>query len=438
MSDMPEGVEAPPPGVHTAAIVRWTLVALMAIGAAASVVAYTGALHTPAAERTGVLYHCPMHPSIVQDHPGECPICGMTLVPFSPAAATADDGEHAGHEDTPAGLVPVTLAPERIQLLGMRTTPVTRATLAPEIRTIGVVAADETRRAQVHARFAGWIETLPASETGRHVRRGEVLATIYSPDLLTTQQELVNAGRWAAGDGGTGFTRDLVVGARRRLELLGVAPEDVAAVERSGRPLQAMPLRAPIDGYLVGKTAVQGLYVEPGTALFEVADLATVWVQADVYEADLARVHVGDPARFDVAAYPDAPFTGRVEFLAPTLDPGTRTVRIRLVVPNPDLRLRPGMYGDVRLTVATTDGLLVPREAVVDTGTATYVFLVRDRGRFEPRLVTLGARTGDRVEVRSGVAEGDVVVTTANFLLDSESRLRAALGGAPSHQHGAP
>jgi Cu(I)/Ag(I) efflux system membrane fusion protein len=439
---LPEGEEAPPPGVRTASIVRWLLIGVMALAAAASLLVALGGRSGRGDGAGGtadaaVQYYCPMHPQIVQDHPGECPICSMTLVP-RPAGAGAETtaappgpgpGTGAADGGVP-GLAPIVLAPERVQLIGLRTAPVVRGPLTETLRTVGFVAPDETRQAVVQPRFAGWIETLPVSQTGQHVRRGEVLATIYSPELLATQQELRNARRWAADDAAGRFADGLAAAARRRLELLGIAPEDVRALERGDAARPAVPLRAPIDGWVTEKTAVAGRAVEPGMPLFALADLSTVWVQADVYEPDIGRIAVGAPARFTTAAHPGTIFDGRVEFLMPTVDPATRTLRVRLAFPNPDLRLRPGMYGDVALGVAARDGLLVPREALVETGEHAYVFVTETGGRFVPRAVTVGAREDARVEILSGLAEGETVVTTGNFLLDSESRLHAAISGA--------
>lgn len=446
---LPEGEEAAPPGVRTMAAVRWALVLLMAGLAAASVLHYAGVFAPRGGITAAVQYYCPMHPSVVQDQPGECPICGMTLVAretgaaasASPAAdAPADADRHAS--DVP-GLVPVTLPPERVQLMGIRTAPAVRTALGSELRTVGYVAANEGTLSQVHTRFSGWIQELRVARTGERVRRGDVLATIYSPALLTTQQELLSARRFtrggdAAAEGATSIQDALVAGARRRLELFGVAPEDIRTVERSGRPIAAVPLRAPSDGYVTEKAAVQGAYVGPETTLFQIADLSTVWVLAEVYESELARVAAGTEGALTLAAYPGARFVGTVDYVYPTVDPATRTVRVRLVFPNPDLQLRPGMYGDVVLALPAAEALVVPREAVVDTGEIAYVFVLRDGGRFEPRKVRTGARTADAVAVTEGLADGDVVVTTANFLVDSESRLRAAITGMTSAGGTAP
>ncbi len=447
---LPEGEEAAPPGVRAMAIVRWALVVVMAALATVSVLHYAGVLTPHGAATATVQYYCPMHPAVVQDAPGECPICGMTLVPRQSggAAPEADDAAPAHdaaapaaattpHDDGVPGLVSVTLPPERVQLMGIRTATVSRETLGAGLRAVGYVAPNEAGIVQVHTRFSGWIQELRVARTGERVRRGDVLATIYSPALLTTQQEFLNARRYthpdhdgaAPDDTNAHVQTSLVEGARRRLELFGLAPEDVRTLERSGTPLQAVPVRAPRDGYVVDKAAQQGGYVEPETTLFQIADLSTVWVLAEVYESELARLRVGAEATLSLTAYPSESFSGTVDYVYPTLDAATRTVRVRVVFPNPDLRLRPGMYGDVLLALPATDALVVPRDAVVDTGELTYVFVARDGGRFDPRRVRLGARAGDTVAVEDGLAEGEVVVTGANFLVDSESRLRAAING---------
>ncbi len=234
--------------------------------------------------------------------------------------------------------------------------------------------------------------------------------------------------------------------ARRRLELLGISPQEIDAVIKTRKPQRAIAIRSPVDGHVITKNAVVGMSVSPGVPLFEVANLATVWVLAEVYESDLKRIQVGQTARFESSAYPGETFTGKVKFVYPTLDPQSRTLRVRLEFrnrPGPaGLRLRPGMYGDVLLDLPAADGLMVPAEALVDTGDMQYVFVAKPEGRFEPRRVRSGARQDDRVEIVEGLAEGEKVVTTANFLIDSESRLHAAIGGqaapAPASDARAP
>jgi Cu(I)/Ag(I) efflux system membrane fusion protein len=420
----PEVRAAPPPGAKTMAVVRWVLVAVTALAAVVSVASYAGVLGGAPATTARQLYTCPMHPSIVQDHPGQCPICSMTLVPkvTRPAAPS--------HAVAPVpGLAEVELTPERIQLVGMRTAPVRREALGGDLRTVGVVAPSERGLAQINTRFAGWVEKLFVSETGERVRRGQVLATIYSPDVLKAEQELLVARGWT-GEGGFGEN------ARRRLELLGISRQEIDQVLREGKPTDAIAIRAPVEGYVVAKNAVAGVAVQPGTVLFEVADLSTVWVTADVFEVDVPRVTLGQPARLELAAYPGQAYTGKVKFIYPVLDPQSRTLHVRLEFKNrfdrEGPRLRPGMYGTVYLSLPATTGLIVPAEAVVDTGERRYLFVARPGGRFEPRQVQVGTRAGGKVVILSGVSEGETVVTTGNFLLDSESRLRAGVDGQPA------
>ncbi|HSY38241.1 MAG TPA: efflux RND transporter periplasmic adaptor subunit, partial [Polyangia bacterium] len=343
------------------------------------------------------------------------------------------------------GLADVELTPERIQLIGMRTATVRREALGGELRTVGVVAASERGLAQINTRFSGWIQKLLVSETGERVRRGQVLATIYSPDVLRAEQELLVAHGWTAaapnGPKAAGpqdhdhddFASGLDANARRRLELLGISSPEIDEILRTGKAIEAIAIRSPVDGYVVGKSAVVGVAVQPGTVLFEVADLSQVWITADVYEQDISRVKVGQRARLELSSFPGELHTGKVSFISPTLDSGNRTLRLRLEFKNSSdrsgPRLRPGMFGTVYLDLPSTTGLMVPAEAVVDTGEKHYLFVSEEGGRFEPRAVKVGAHFKDKVEIVSGVTEGETVVTTGNFLVDSESRLRAAIEG---------
>jgi len=384
-----------------------------------------------------------MHPAIVQDHPGDCPICGMTLVPKAKSGARPAAAAPADAAAAPPGLAAVDLTPERIQLIGMRTAAVKREALGGELRAVGVIVANERGLAQINTRFAGWIQKLTVSATGERVKRGQVLATIYSPDVLRAEQELLVARGWISGPGGgakspheDGFTAGLDASARRRLELLGISGQEIDEVLRTGKAIEAIAIRSPVEGYVVAKSAVAGVAVQPGTVLFEVADLSTVWVNAEIYEQDISRIHVGQKARLELSSFPDETHAGKVQFIYPVLDTASRTLRLRLEFRNKSdrngPRLRPGMYGNVLLDLPSTTGLMVPAEAVVDTGETHYLFVAKEGGHFEPRVVKVGARLKDRIEVLSGVAEGERVVTTGNFLIDSESRLRAAIEGQTS------
>jgi Cu(I)/Ag(I) efflux system membrane fusion protein len=359
--------------------------------------------------------------------------------PAAPTPSTTDAGRVPG-------LAAIDLTPERIQLIGMRTATVARAPLGDSLLAAGVVAADERGLAQISVRFSGWVQQLLVAETGRHVKKGEVLATIYSPEVARAEQELLTARGWAARDTAGGAPSggeaapadlgDLGAAARRRLELLGIAPPEIDAVVARGKPGDSVPIRSPVDGFVAARNVVPGAAVQPGPPLFEVANLSRVWVLADVLEQDAARLRVGQKGTLELAAYPGERFEGRVQLIYPTLAAATRTLKVRLELrnrPGPGgVKLRPGMTGNVSLALPAAAGLVVPAEALVDTGDHQYVFVATGGGHFEPRAVRAGPRVGDRVQILSGLAAGDTVVATGNFLIDSESRLRAAIAGQAS------
>lgn len=458
--ELPDGAEAPPPGVKTMATVRWALVALMALVAAGAWLHWartTGHAHVSS---SAVQYRCPMHPAVLQDRPGSCPICGMDLVPASaarpadaastPAASytcpmhpevTSDDPKArcpkcgmflvaAAPKAAPAGLAPVTIGPERAQLIGVRTATVLRQRITPQLRTVGFISANEGMIALVSSRVIGWIEDLHVAQSGQRVKKGEALATVYSPDLLAAETAYLNTVRWAerqASGGQAATSSGADSDARRRLELYGMARQDIAEITKAGKPMNAVPIRSPVDGFVARKSALAGLYVQSGTELFQIVDLSTVWVVADVYEHEMTSVQVGQTARLSLGAYPSETFNGRVHFIYPAVNPETRTLQARMEFKNPGLKLRPGMYADVVIEGSAAERLAVPTEALVETGESQYVFVAREQGRFEPRKVRTGLRRDDRVEVLEGLAAGERVVTTANFLVDSESRLQAAV-----------
>jgi Cu(I)/Ag(I) efflux system membrane fusion protein len=437
VSAAPNEHERVPSGVRAMAVVRWVLVVAMAAIAGLSIAHAAGSRRpTTASEKHGRLYRCPMHPAIVQDHPGECPICGMTLVldPETGPPSGGDHGTEPGASNVPE-LAAIDLPPERVQLIGMRTAKVQRAPLAETLRTVGVIAAPDRGLAQISVRFPGWVQKLEVPDTGRRVARGEILATIYSPDVLAAEQEYLTARGWESGTGApAGETGELAAAARRRLELLGIASAEIDALAARGKVSDAVPIRSPVAGYVTARNVVAGAAVTPGTPLFEVADLSRVWLLAEVFEQDAARLHVGQKATLELAAFPGERFVGRVQLVYPTVNPQTRTLRVRLEFTNKTgpggPKLRPGMTGDVALELPKAEGLVIPSEAVVDTGERQYVFVARGGGRFEPRLVRVGARAGERAQIADGLTEGETVVTTGNFLLDSESRLRAAINGS--------
>jgi Cu(I)/Ag(I) efflux system membrane fusion protein len=386
-------------------------------------------------------YHCPMHPTYVSDKPGDCPICGMRLVPMAAGASAAGETVQRG-QDTPgvAGRGAVVLTPERRQMLGIRSEEVRRAPLTRTIRTVGRVAPDERRLHHVHTKYEGYVEHLYVDFTGKFVRKGEPLLSLYSPELVATQQEYLLAWRAQKQLAASGIPAvekggvDLLEAARQRLLLWDIRAEDIERLEKTGQVKRTLDLHSEISGYVVQKMAVHGMRVMPADTLFDIADLSSLWVLADVYESDLPSVRLGMVGEVSVPYIPGRTWRGPVTYIAPTVEEKTRTIKVRIEVANAGEELKPDMFADVFLESARGSGVVVPESAVIDAGDRRLVFLDRGEGRFEPREVKLGARVSGGFEVLAGLAEGDRVVTSANFLLDSESSLKAALSamGTPS------
>jgi Cu(I)/Ag(I) efflux system membrane fusion protein len=388
------------------------------------------------AQTAEALYHCPMHPTYTSDRPGQCPICNMDLEPVGAGGA---GGAMAG--DVP-GLTGIHLEPERIQRIGVRTAVAEKRALGATLDLVAFVAPDEARLRQIQLRVAGWVRELHVSRTGESVRAGQPLLALYSPELFQSEKEFLIELE-AAGVGGAAdmhHEAEALRAARARLALLEVPADEVERLERERRAETRLTLRSPVSGTVLERGVTEGQYVGPGTPLLTVADLSTVWLLLDLYERDLARVRAGDRATFESDALPGRPFEGRVDFIYPTVTPETRTVKARIVLSNPRGELRPGMYGRVRLAPRGEAVLTVPAEAVVHTGDHDYVFLMHADGHFEPRMVRVGATDGALTEIRGGIAAGDTVVASAAFLIDSESRLRAAIsgtsGGGAAGAHG--
>jgi Cu(I)/Ag(I) efflux system membrane fusion protein len=412
--------------------VRWVLfggLTLLAFVSVASFVAWrvelgkTSGPSTSAARKAGTaLYRCPMHPSYTSDKPGECPICGMSLERVEAGAATADE---AASGDVP-GLVTVQIPVERTQRIGVRLARVEAGALGEGRSLVGFVAPDETRMKRVQLRVAGWVQDVVVNRTGELVKTDQPMLSLYSPELYQSEREYLIA----MGEGGAGHDAGAHDASRERLRLLGVPDDEVARLERERTASSRLTLRSPVTGTVLERNLVEGQYVGAETPLFTVADLSRVWVLVDLYEMDQGRVKVGDRARFTADGVPGRTFDARIDFVYPTISNETRTLKARLVLDNRDGVLRPGMYGQVE--VSTSRGhaaLVVPAEAVVNTGEVSYVFLARGGGRFEPRRVWTGRGDGDRITVLQGLAEGDTVVASASFLIDSESRLKAAIAG---------
>ncbi|MGA8893261.1 MAG: efflux RND transporter periplasmic adaptor subunit [Anaeromyxobacteraceae bacterium] len=391
--------------------------------------------HAGAKAEARTQYTCPMHPTIVSDHPGDCPICGMALVRVDGGAAgtsgAATGGEAPGGGASVSGLAPVNIDPQRQQLIGLRTVEATRGPVSASWRTVGKVAVDETRVHHVNIKVGGFVDTVLVDYVGKPVRSGEPLFTIYSPDLLSVQQEYLLALRTRKALSGGGFAEgagnDLVDAARERLKLWDIPDSEIRRLETTGKPTKTLTMFSPMTGVVTKKDIVMGHRLNEGDMPYEITDLSKVWVLADAYESDLSRIRLGMPATLSLQAFPGSTFVGRVIFIDPILDPKTRTAKVRLEFANPRGELKPEMFGEVTLQAPTREGLRIPADAVIDSGTRKVVFIAIGEGKFQPREVTLGAESGDQVEVLRGVEAGERVVTRANFLVDSESRLRASL-----------
>ncbi len=330
--------------------------------------------------------------------------------------------------------VPIDVTASTVQQLGIRLETVARKSLAQEVRAVATVVPDESRISHVHTRVSGWVEHLNVNTTGEIVRAGQPLAHIFSQELFSSQTEYLAIRRTTSA---SGITSVVVAGGRTRLGVLGMTPTDIDAIEQTGEPKRLFTVAAPRSGVVVNRGVTVGTSVDPSTTLLTIADLSRVWILAEVPEANIATVSIGTRATLDFPASGRAPFDARIDFIYPTLSERTRTLRVRLSAANANGVLRPGLYGTVAFESAGPAVLTVPRDAVVDTGVQQHVF-VATGDRYEPRAVTLGVQLADRVEIRTGLDEGERVVAAGVFLLDSESRLRATGGGGGHSGHGAP
>ncbi|HEU4726889.1 MAG TPA: efflux RND transporter periplasmic adaptor subunit [Kofleriaceae bacterium] len=357
-------------------------------------------------------YTCSMHTQVHSATPGKCPICSMDLVPVMtdarPGTIRIDD--------------------QRRALLGIRTARVTREPIDLEITAKGRLTYDETRLHEITLKVGGYVSDLRVNANGQSVRKGDTLFTLYSPELYAAEQEYLiarqNADVMRAGDPARG---DLLSrAAETKLRLWDFGDEQLRAIAASGTPLERVPFRSPVSGVVIEKNLVDGAAVMAGQRLFRIADLDQIWVEADVYEADLPRITKDMKATVTLSYLPDKRFEGKVAFVYPYLDPASRTGRVRIALPNKGLELKPDMYANATFQIPLGPRLTVPTSAVIYTGPRRLVFVDTGGGALTPREVTIGARAGDRVEIASGLAEGDVVVSSGNFLVAAESRVRSA------------
>jgi Cu(I)/Ag(I) efflux system membrane fusion protein len=405
------------------------------------------------------LYTCGMHPNVIQDKPGNCPICGMKLTPLKRStgvAAASGSGErkikyykstmrpgevsdHPGKDSMGMDLVPVyadeaaaaattiTLEPETIQNMNLRTAVVTNGPLRRVIRTVGTIDYNEPALSDVTTKFKGWIEKLYVDATGQLVMKGEPLLEIYSPELYSAQTEYLLAASGPARD--VPGHSALLESARLKLKFFDISEEQIAELESTREAKKTLRIVAPQDGFVINKLVVEGQMVDAGATIYRLADLGLVWVYAEVYEQDLPFIQLGQEALVSLSYLPDRQFRGRVTFIYPTVNEKTRTARVRMEFHNPGYLLKPGMFATVELRAELQpSAVLVPDMAILRSGKQNTVFVALDGGRFDPRTVVLGPRAeGDQYQVLSGLRAGERVVTSGQFMLDSESQLREAI-----------
>lgn len=358
---------------------------------------------------------CSMHPSVRQQGPGKCPICGMELIPVTNAQEAQ-------------GIVMIDEA--RRQLIGVKTGPVVEGPMRQSFRAVGQVTYDESKLSDVNLKVQGWITKLFVNQTGQRVSAGQPLFSLYSPELYNAQQDLLLAtkGASASASSASGATTrtDLGRAARQRLHLLGLTEGQIANIEKSAAPSENVTISSPASGFVIEKNVVEGASVDPGMRLFRIAALNKVWVEADVYEGDLRHVHLGQVAKVTLDFLPGRLYEAKVSYIYPYLDPKNRTVRVRTELANKDLDLRPGMYATIELAADAEPRLQVPAAAVVYTGPRRLVFLDLGDGRFRPQEIRVGSQAEGMYEVLDGLHAGDVVATSGVFLIAAEARIRTA------------
>jgi RND family efflux transporter MFP subunit len=402
---------------------RWALCGLLITCAAALLLAGCGQAPN-ASSHEQQLYTCGMHPQVIQDKPGNCPICGMKLTPIRKQTGGAPGATNVSPVQTSI----ITIDPVTTQNMDLRTAAVTRGPLRRIVRTVGIVDFAEAAQTEVTTKFKGWIEKLYVDYTGQQVHHGEPLFEVYAPDLYSAETEYVLAMEEATSKGGVGAEL-IKKSALDKLRYFDISEEQIAELEKSRQVRKTLRVSAPRDGIVVEKMVLEGQMVEAGMKLYRLADLGTVWVQSQVYEQDLPLVKLGQEATVSLSYLPDRKFRGRVTFIYPTVDEKTRTVRVRMEFHNPGFFLKPGMFATVELTADLAESaLLVPDMAVLRSGERNTAFVALDGGKFEPRALVLGPRSeNNQYEVLSGLNEGERVVTSGQFMLDSESQLREAI-----------
>ena len=406
-------------------------------------------------EADGQLFTCPMHPHLLLHGPGACPICGMELVPVEPdppaqgrdSASTSADDPHDPH-DPHGSPVSVHVDPAFLQNFNVRTEVVGEGSLDREIRTVGYLAHDDEAVFSVNTKFGGWIEEAHVATVGERVSKGDVLFEIYSPELVTSQWDYISAIEYAdrlrqrgAHDDAVRQAESLAAAARERLRSWDMTPRQIEALETTREPSRTVEFVSPVSGFLVGKTgdSLEGLRLSPGMTVLKFADHRTLWVEAEFFEHDVRHLREGQQVVVTIDAFPQRQWEGTILFFRPAMNPATRTLTGFVKVANDDMLLRPKMFANVvARTPAAADAVLIPSDAVLRTGGRAVVIVAEGDGHFTPREVRLGLSAGGRQQVLEGLAEGETIVTTSQFLFDSESNMRAAIARlaaeAPNHE----
>ncbi len=367
-----------------------------------------------------VFWYDPMHPNYKSDKPGIAPDCGMDLVPMYEGQGAIENGM-------------IKVAPERQRALGVRTSVAEEKVILRTVRTSGQIIADETRIAHVHVKTQGWIEKVYVDFVGQLVHKGQPLFTIYSPDLVATQEEYLIAKRGQQSLGTSSFkevaqsSQSLLASARQRLRLWDLSEAQIKRLDETGEVNKTITVYSPATGYVTDRKAFPNVSVNSETDIYTIADLSRLWVVADVYESEMPYVKVGQPATMTLSYIPGKSYKGRVTYSYPTLDPQTHTAKVRIDVANPGLMLKPNMFSDVELQITYGKHIIVPQEAVLNSGKTQSVFVVHEDGAFEPREVTVGPTVDGNTIIEFGLEKGETIVTSGNFLLDSESRMKSAV-----------
>jgi Cu(I)/Ag(I) efflux system membrane fusion protein len=388
---------------------------------------------TAAGSAHKVLYwYDAMNPQHHYDKPGKAPD-GMDLVPQYAEDATSQRGSATSAAAMPAGSVKI--APDKQQLIGVRTGTVERKSLVRTVRTTGQLTSDETKLAHVHVKVNGYIDKGYVDYIGQLVKKGQPLFTLYSPDLVATEEEYLIAKRGAKDLGTSQFpevsqgSQSLLRSTRERLKLWDISDEQIKKLDETGEVTKTLTFYSPVSGFVTDRKAFPQTAVTPDMDLYSISDLSTIWVNADVYEYEVPFVKVGQTADMQLSYYAGRTYTGKIAYIYPTVDPVSRTVKVRIEFPNPHFDLKPQMFANVQLKINYGKQIVVPQEAIMDSGDKQYVFVVHDGGVFEPRMIQMGAKLEGNVVVLSGLNAGETIVTSGNFLIDSESRLKSAMSG---------